>query len=80
MRYNLIFGTVVTITQVHLVSGGIWGPNAGERVVSDIRPEALTRKQNEVQSSLWDCCYCDTSAFNFRNAGDPMLAREWCRT
>ena len=92
MRYNLLFGTAVTVTLVHLVTVIILEmlctlerPNAGERVVSDIGPEALTRKQNEVQSSLWDCCYCNTSMYisfrrHLRNAGDPMLAGEWCRT
>ena len=85
MRYNLLFGTAVTVTLAPLITVIILemlctleGPNPGERKIG------LMRKQNEVQSSLWDCCSCNTSTFSFRrhlgNAGDLMLAREWCRT
>ena len=59
MRYNLLFGTAVTVTLAPLITViileilcTIEKTNAGERVVSDIGPEPVTRKQNEVRSSL----------------------------
>ena len=74
MRYDLLFRTAVAVTLAPLVTVIILEilctvekTNAGERVVSDIGPEALTRKRNEVQSSLWDCCYCNTSTFSYSN-------------